>query len=355
MQRTCAPLMALWMLALAAPLLAHEAPPTPATPAENGPLTVAVLDFNADAAVGDGIGAQIGTAINAMLGAEEGFRLVERESLDKALKELELNLSGLTETSNAVQVGRLVGAKILVTGRAFPLGQNLLITAKIIGTETTLVDAVLVKGSPAELDTLVTDLTAKIAERIRTNGHNLVARSASGADPVPALRERLATRQLPVVAVVVPERHIGQAPVAPDPAVETELKLLLRQCGFEIIDTRQNDLADWARNIKDTDLEHWPRSLSGADVVVVGEAFSEFAGRIGNLNSASARAELNLIDRRTGRIVLADRATTRAVDLSENIAGRTALQKAGHELGLRLLQNLAETLPEKAADAAENP
>jgi hypothetical protein len=43
--------------------------------------------------------------------------------------------------------------------------------------------------------------------------------------------------------------------------------------------------------------------------------------------------------------VLADRSTTRPADLSENIAGKKALQDAGRTLGIRILQHFAETLP----------
>ena len=76
-------------------------------------------------------------------------------------------------------------------------------------------------------------------------------------------------------------------------------------------------------------------------MIVVGEAFSEFGGRIGNLVTGVARAEINLIRRSDGRILLADRTTTRAVDLAETIAGKAALEKAGHRLGVAVLDHFA--------------
>ena len=79
-------------------------------------------------------------------------------------------------------------------------------------------------------------------------------------------------------------------------------------------------------------------------------AFSEFAAQIGGLHSASARAEINAIDRATGQIVIADRAMTRAVDLAENIAAKTALEIAGRDLAIRVLEHLVATLPEPEAD-----
>ncbi|MCK4623761.1 MAG: hypothetical protein KAV00_00485, partial [Phycisphaerae bacterium] len=84
--------------------------------------------------------------------------------------------------------------------------------------------------------------------------------------------------------------------------------------------------------------------------------FSEFALRTGDLVTCAARAEINVIDRKTGRIVLADRHTDRAVDLAENIAGKTALQKTGRKLAVRTLKHFAKTLPpkDKTKKAAEN-
>ena len=66
---------------------------------------------------------------------------------------------------------------------------------------------------------------------------------------------------------------------------------------------------------------------------------------MGRLRFASARAEVNVIRRRDGRIVLADRATTRGVDLAEQVAGKTALQKAGRRLAASLLRALADPPP----------
>ena len=65
------------------------------------------------------------------------------------------------------------------------------------------------------------------------------------------------------------------------------------------------------------------------DMLIAGEAFSEFAARIGNIVSCSARTEINMVSRKDGKVVLTDRVTTRAADLSEKIAGKKALQGGG--------------------------
>lgn len=315
-------------------------------PAEKPGLTVAILDFGANTPGSPELGTQIAEALTAILSGEPGFQLVDRSTLTRTLQEHELNLSGVVDTEKAVQVGKLVGAKILVTGKVFPLGKQIFLTGKIIGTETSLVEGLLVKGDTTDdIGGLVVQFSEKLARRLRETGPKLVASDDASIDPLPALKKKLAGAKLPMVAVIVVEQHMAgrQAPPPIDPAVETEIKLVLKECGFTIKDIPQNDLADWARLMNKEDVSSWPRDMRDVDVVITGKAFSEFAARIGNLVSCSARAEVNLIGHKDGKIILADRETTRTVDLSENIAGKKALQKAGRALAVRIVEQFAKT------------
>ena len=332
-------------------------PTTPATQAATKPadLTVAVLDFGANAPGDPNLGPQISDALTALLSGTPGLRLVERAALQRTLQEHELNLSGVVDTEQAVKVGKLIGARLLVAGKAFSMGEQMYITAKLIGTETSLVDGVLVKGNlSADIGQLVVELAEKLAARVRESGPKLVAQDDAGRDPLPELKAKLAGLQKPTVAVIIPERHMSaQAVRRPDPAVETEIKLLLRECGFTVQDVKQNELEEFARTATQMEPGLWPRELAGVDYVIVGQGFSEFAARIGNLVSCAGRAEINVIARSSGHIEYADRTTERGVDLSENIAAKTALQKAGRTLGLRTLAYLSQNLPKAAPGEAE--
>ncbi|MCH8805791.1 MAG: hypothetical protein IH986_06860 [Planctomycetes bacterium] len=329
--------------------IAQDSPAAAPTP-KSEELTVAILDFAANTPGQPELGKQIGDVLTVMLSSQAGFRLVDRAVLSRTLQEQELNLSGVVETSQAIKIGKLVGARILVVGKAFALGKQLMITAKLIGTETSLVDGVIAKGPlDADVGELLMELSQKVAERLRTAGLRLVAQDDATLDPLPALKKALAGRKKPVIAVVIMEEHITRRRAAvPDPAVETEFKLLLRECGFEIRDVPQNELVGFVGAGK-KDGFTWPRGLGGVDVVIVGKAYSEFAARIGNLISCTARAEINVISRSSGKIVMADRSTDRAVDLSENIAGKKALQKSGRVLGLRVLEYFEKNLPPTGA------
>jgi TolB-like protein len=302
-------------------------------------LTVAVLEFE-NATPGDAeLGRQISDLLVALMSAEPAFTLVDRASLNRALQELELGASGVVDAAQAARIGRIIGAKVLVTGRAFALDKQIFITARIIGTETSLVEGVVVRGElQADVGQLVMEMSERLSARLREAGPRLIASDARENDPVPALIERLAGRQRPVVAVRIAERHMAArpAPQPIDPAVETEVTLLLRRAGFTVIEGTDRELA-----------------RAGVELMIVGEAFSEFAARIGNLVSCTARAEVKVTDFNDGRVIHIDRVTTRAADLSENIAGKTALEQAGRAIGVKMLEYFADYLPggENADDA----
>ncbi|MEM1027021.1 MAG: hypothetical protein AAGJ38_02965 [Planctomycetota bacterium] len=319
-------------------------PAVPATSVDHQtaePLTVAIVGFEAIGGRED-LGRMIHGTLEAMLSGQAGLRLADRQTLDQTLAEASRSLSGTTDPALAIEVGRMVGARLLVSGKAFELGESRMLTAKIIGSETTLTESVVVKGELDEpLDTLVFELAESLVKKLRAAGPQLVAGELP-ADPVPGLLERLQQRDLPVFAVVIPEEHRGVRLVTdpPDPAVETELKRLLIAAGAEVRDVHNNALAEWITAFESNGQTAWPRTLEGVDVVVIGEAFSESAGQLGQLRLASARTEINAIERESGRIIFVDRTTTRGINLAEEIAGKSALEKAGRVIGQRLLEQL---------------
>ncbi len=71
-----------------------------------------------------------------------------------------------------------------------------------------MVSGVIVTGpKDAKIYDLLLQLSQKIADGLRTDGPKLVASDEAFADPLPALKARLATRKLPKVSVKVPERQ----------------------------------------------------------------------------------------------------------------------------------------------------
>ncbi|EDY18714.1 conserved hypothetical protein [Chthoniobacter flavus Ellin428] len=116
------------------------------------------------------------------------------------------------------------------------------------------------------------------------------------------------------------EQHLSHPVI--DPAVEAELKLSLQQLGFEVIDPKLTNKV--------------------ADVAISGEAFSEFAGRRANLVSCRSRLELKAARATDGKLPLTDRQTDVAVDLAENVAGKSALENAARKLLDRLIPKITQ-------------
>src|SRR5436190_7219570 len=128
-------------------------------------LTLAVFDFESrDETIRD-LGPKVSALLNANLSAEPQIITVERAELEKVLGEQELGLSGTVSPDTAAKLGHLTGAKVLVTGRVFKADKELILVAKIIGTETSRVYGELVKGG---LATPITDLSSDLSKKIAT-------------------------------------------------------------------------------------------------------------------------------------------------------------------------------------------
>ena len=284
------------------------------------PLPIAVFDFESkDEAVRD-LGPKVATLVNANLSADPDLITVERAELEKVLGEQELGLSGTVSPDTAAKVGHLTGAKVLVTGRVFKTDTELFIVAKIIGTETSRVYGEMVKGGVnASISDLSENLAKKIAADVAQKGDTLVAKVETQEDRIAKIKKALGDKKLPVVSVKIAEQHFGQHVI--DPAAQTELSLILQQCGFTLADDN---------------------STNRPAIEITGEAFSEMGMRKGNLQSCRGRIEIKARDVASGKIISVDRQTSVAVDLAEHIAAKTALQNGAGELAERLLPQLVQ-------------
>jgi hypothetical protein len=283
-------------------------------------LTVAVFDFESQGEDTPDIGKQISALVSASLSTEPDIITVERAELEKALGEQELGLSGTVSPDSAAKVGSLTGAKVLVTGRVFDANDQRIIVAKVIGTETSRVYGEMVDGPAAgSIVDLSSALAKKIADAISEKSETLVAKAGSHEDLVAKIKNELGDKKLPSVSVKIAEQHFGQFVI--DPAAETELSLILKQCGFTVVDEL---------------------STNKPDIAITGEAFSEFGMQKGNLQSCRARIEVKARDVASGNIISVDRQTSVAVDIAEHIAAKTALQNGADELAERLIPKLGK-------------
>ena len=303
---------------------APEAPKVEAPKAEAVKAAVypaAILSFKEQGSGAKDYGAKVSDIVFATLAADPALWLVDRADLQRTLQEHELNLSGIVSPEQAVQVGKLTGAKILVTGSIVDADKTLYLVAKIIGTETSRVLGATVKGkSSDDIGTLAEQLGKEVADVIHKQADQLVAKEVKMADRVAALKTKLGDAKRPIVTVKITERHVGQATI--DPAAETEMTLFCKETGFEVLDPAAAE--------------------KKADIRIEGEGFSEFAMRHGNLISVKARVEIKAIDRQTDKVIAIDRQTAVVVDVTEQVAGKTALQEAAAQIAERMLPKLVK-------------
>ena len=282
---------------------------------------VAVFPFSERGPDAADLGTQVSDLLFASLVEDPDLYLVERAEISRLLEEQELSLSGLAAPGKAVQVGQLTGAKIIVTGSVVVAGDKQILIAKIIGTETSRVVGASVRGSiDDELTDQVDDLAKQVRKTISARVKDLLPKNVSTKDRVARLQKTLGDAKRPALWIDVKEEHIGQSTI--DPAAATELGLICQQLGFRLIDSETGKRKE-------------------ADIILTGAGFSAFAARRGNLHSVKARVELKAV-RQNGELIATDRQVAVAVDLSEQIAGKTALQNAAAALAERIIPALVK-------------
>lgn len=275
--------------------------------------TVAILPF-VEGGVGlKGQGAMVSDLLFTTLTENPTICLVERGNLKKILEEMELNASGVVGMNNAVKIGQMSGAKIIITGSIFKMRNNTYLVAKIIGTETTKVLGFSVKG-PESIDVLTEKLGKGVSDRITKNAKSLMPVIKDTKDIVTELKKQLEKQKKYKIYINITEQSLTEKTI--DPAAQTELQMISKEVGFEVTENRNN-----------------------ADVIISGEAFSQFATRRGNLISVAARVELKATDQKEN-IIAVGAQSEMAVGLSEAVMGKKAIQEATAKLAERILPKL---------------
>lgn len=270
-----------------------------------------------------GMGAKVADLVFAKMANESDMYLVDRAELDKLLQEQKLNLSGLVRPDQAIAAGQLTGAKILVTGSVVEADEDLVLVAKIIGTETSRVKGASVTASLNDpLPPIADQLATEIVAVLRQQAAELVAAPRSEENRLEVLRKKLGDAKRPILSIAIAERHVGKATI--DPAAETEMINLSRESGFEVLDASRV-------------------GKERSDILISGEGFSELAGSQGELLTVKGRVEIKAVQRTTGRVLATERQTVLVVDLAEHSAGKAALQQASAIIAERLLPKLVTT------------
>ncbi|MFZ0131194.1 MAG: CsgG/HfaB family protein [Desulfobacterales bacterium] len=141
----------------------------PADEWTSAPLTVWLPTFKTTGyGLVEGEDVLVHSAVVEELMGRSRARFVERALIDRLLEELKLGSSRLADPATAAALGRLVAAKILLSGQIVHHGSAAEIAVRIIETETGLVRAVVNQSfdpqtAPAEIARL---MAVKLADRL---------------------------------------------------------------------------------------------------------------------------------------------------------------------------------------------
>lgn len=104
-------------------------------PSDKKPL-IAVLDFGDLEGKVSAFGRLVGEELITKLFSTRKVRVVERRFLEKAVAEIKFGLSGMVDEDTAKNIGRQVGADVIITGTITDLKTSIKINARMIAVET---------------------------------------------------------------------------------------------------------------------------------------------------------------------------------------------------------------------------
>ncbi len=138
-----------------------------------GLRTLAVLDFqnNTGKTSLDYLSTGIPQMLITELSANGGVKVVERQRLQQALKELELEQTGIVGGESAREIGKMLGAELMIMGSFIKIGNNFRIDAHLGQVETGSIIGEKVMGSSVDdVMRLINELSAKIYNRVLMPG-----------------------------------------------------------------------------------------------------------------------------------------------------------------------------------------
>lgn len=136
---------------------------------------IAVMDFQVQGEKfeTEDIGKIVAEWLITALVQEGRFDVVERRLLEKILQEQKLSVSGVVDSDSIARLGKVLGAKIVVTGSVMKLRQLMEVNTRLINVENgSIIAAEKVKSESAtKLEELVTEMAVKIISDFPLEGY----------------------------------------------------------------------------------------------------------------------------------------------------------------------------------------
>ena len=104
-------------------------------------VKIGIIEFQSlnEEAKKDNLGKIVSEILTTSFVNSESFKIIEREQLQKVIKEFQLSQSGIIDTSYAKKIGKITGADAIVTGSVIKIGSNLRLDARIIDVESGII------------------------------------------------------------------------------------------------------------------------------------------------------------------------------------------------------------------------
>ena len=133
------------------------------------PLTMWIMDLKQKGySLQEGEERLLISGITDQLLEQSRVRLVERSLLDKLLQELKLGTSKLADRNTALSLGRILAAKLIVSGRIIYSGTKTQVSIRLIETETGRITASVSEtfGSGVPVSTVSEKLSKRLEEKL---------------------------------------------------------------------------------------------------------------------------------------------------------------------------------------------
>ncbi len=149
----------------------------------------------------------------------------------------------------------------------------------------------------------------------------------------------------PRIMIVISEQHLWS--YVDQPASETTMISKFLDKEFKVVDQSQSEKVRKSDEMKavlqgDDAAAAQIGLRYGAEVIIVGKAFSETGGKVYRMESARGSVEARAIRCDTAEIIAAGTAQASGADISEAVAGKKAVQQAASQLSDDLIAQIAK-------------
>ena len=338
-------------------------------------ITVSSFDIRKSRARGR-VGSELASMLTNALNETQCFNVLTSISdTDAMFEEIGFGQDGATQSGSSPEVGQMKGAQLIVTGEVTEFDEDNIQILGIGNTKAHIGFILMIKdpqtreilwsksvertvtkpaikvlnteimkfGNKAMEDAVersifeATDLLVKnksvfkeYEDQVKTRPTGLTNSNGSVIN-CPLTQ----SDNSPKVMVIIPETHISRR--IPDPAGETEIIRKLIDAGFQVLDPgvyqriRQSDRLNMA--LKDVSAASKIGVEFGADIVIVGEAFSQSTGARSGMQTCRARVEARAVLTSNAQILAADGRHAGGMDRSDAAAAKVALRNAGSQMG----------------------